>query len=121
MVLAFPVDLEIMKREYRNRWYSVGAYFLGKSMADIPFQIFFDLLFISIAYLLSYQVHDASRFFSLGGVMVLNSLAVQSMGLLIGATSPSIETATFIGPLSCFPPGVGKFHAFLLHGIPSGR
>lgn len=104
MVLAFPVDIEIMMREHRNRWYSCGAYFLGKTMADIPFQIGFDLLFIIIAYFVSGQIHNIWRFLMFTTILTLNSVAVQSMGLLIGAAAPSVEAATFIGPICCFPP-----------------
>ena len=87
MLLAFPLDIEIMIREHRNRWYSCGAYFLAKTFADLPFQIFFDLLFVAIAYLMSGQIYDAARFFLFNTVITLNSLVVQSMGLLIGLNS----------------------------------
>jgi len=103
MLLAFPLDIGIMIREHRNRWYSCGAYFLAKTFADLPFQIFFDLLFMSIAYLMSDQIHSAARFFLFNMFVTMNSLVVQSMGLLIGAAAPSVEASTFIGPICCIP------------------
>lgn len=103
MLLAFPLDIGIMIREHRNRWYSVGAYFMAKTIADLPFQIFFDLLFVTIAYLMSDQIHDVRRFFLFNTIVTMNSLVTQSMALLIGAAAPSVEAATFIGPISCIP------------------
>ena len=103
MLLAFPLDIGIMIREHRNRWYSCGAYFLAKTFIDLPFQVFFDLIFVVIAYALSGQIMDFSRFFLFNTIVTLNSLVVQSMGLLIGAASPNVEASTFIGPICCVP------------------
>merc|ERR1712216_1006540 len=44
-LMQFPADIDVMISEYRNRWYSIGAYFLAKTLSDLPFSILFDMLF----------------------------------------------------------------------------
>ena len=47
-LMQFPSDLRIMIAEYQNRWYSASAYFLAKTLSDLPFSIMFDMLFAVI-------------------------------------------------------------------------
>jgi len=102
-LMQFPADINVMIAEYRNRWYSSGAYFLAKTLSDLPFSILFDMLFTVIAYFMSGQPIASDRFFLFNTILVLTNLVVQSMGLLIGAASPSLEASTFIGPICAIP------------------
>ncbi|XP_044731531.1 ATP-binding cassette sub-family G member 4-like isoform X2 [Chrysoperla carnea] len=101
-ILTFPLEMGVFVREYLNYWYSAKAYYMAKTVADIPFQTVFSTIYVVMVYFMSGQPYDAKRFFMVCNINVLTSLVAQSMGLLCGAAL-DIESATFIGPVSSIP------------------
>nr|QIK02750.1 ATP-binding cassette sub-family G member 4-like protein [Nilaparvata lugens] len=117
-ILTFPLEMTVYKREHLNNWYSLGPLYLAKTLADIPFQVVFTVVYVSIVYYMTDQPQDLERFSMFLFVSILLSLVASCVGLLTG-TALSIETGTYFGPISCIPCVLFSGFFLSLDSIPS--
>jgi len=103
-VLTFPMEMNVFLKEKSNNWYSCGIYYTAKTLADVPFQIFFPALYGTILYFMHSQIWSYWRFSMFISLLVLVALTAQSQGLLISALFINNATAAvFIAPILAIP------------------
>ncbi|KYN17092.1 ATP-binding cassette sub-family G member 4 [Trachymyrmex cornetzi] len=101
-ILTFPMEMSVFVREHLNYWYSVKAFYLARTLADLPFQMVYSIAYVMIVYFITSQPLETERFLMYLNICILTSLVSQSIGLLIGAAM-SVESGVFIGPVTSVP------------------
>lgn len=101
-VLVFPAEVNILRREYFNRWYGLKSYFMALTVSSIPSQIIFGFIFITTSYLLSDQPMDISRFALFSTIGLLLGFTSEGWGLTIGSIFNEMN-GSVAGPASIVP------------------
>lgn len=104
-VISFPLEAKTVKREWRNGRYRVSSYFVGRTLADLPFTFVCSLVFSLLIYGLTSQIGLTTwRFGVYLLVMILIALIAQSVGFAFGAIfMDNLPAAVFTAPLCIFP------------------
>ncbi|XP_046639073.1 ATP-binding cassette sub-family G member 1-like isoform X3 [Daphnia pulicaria] len=100
--VTFPLERKVLAREHLNNWYSLKAYYIAKTLADIPFQILFPTVNVVIIYIMTKQPMSMERFIMLLVIVIGISLAGQGIGLFFGAGF-DIQEAVFLAPTMAIP------------------
>ena len=101
-IITVTLEREVLVREHLNQWYSLKAYYLAKTLADIPFQIVFPTVYLIPIYFMSNQPMSIESFSMLLGIMISMALVGQGVGLFFGAAF-DIPVASYFAPISCIP------------------
>jgi ATP-binding cassette, subfamily G (WHITE), eye pigment precursor transporter len=100
---VFSAELPIFIRESRARLYRTSAYFLGKTLAEIPLFLAVPMIFTSIAYPMIGLRAGYMYFFTAAFVVTLIANVSTSFGYLISCASSSISMALSVGPPVIIP------------------
>ncbi|XP_057334852.1 ATP-binding cassette subfamily G member 4 [Microplitis mediator] len=101
-ILTFPTEINILKKEHFNRWYTLKMFYLSITIIDIPVTFLCCLLFSIIIYLMSGQLLEIERFSMFFLISIMVVFVAQSFGLMIGAVF-NVVNGTFAGPTLSVP------------------
>ncbi|CAB3223952.1 unnamed protein product [Arctia plantaginis] len=102
VLLSFPTEVQLVKREYFNRWYGLKAYYAALVCSRTPPTIFFSLIYLIITYPLTSQPMEFSRILMFSSTCILIALISESMGTVISSML-SVVNSVFLGPSLCVP------------------
>ncbi|XP_032591986.1 ATP-binding cassette sub-family G member 1 isoform X2 [Drosophila grimshawi] len=85
VLLQFPTDIKLLKREYFNQWYRLSSYYAAMISAKLPLMFVLAVIYLTIVYLMSSQPLEWFRFVMLFTVAFLTALTSDSFGLLISS------------------------------------
>lgn len=115
VLLQFPTEVRLLKREYFNQWYQLSSYYLAMVCSKIPCMLILAMIYISMIYLMSNQPLELNRFSMIFLISILTGMTSDSLGVLISSRF-NIVNSMFVGPvisvpmilLSCYGIGYGK-------------
>ncbi|XP_039951615.1 ATP-binding cassette sub-family G member 4 [Bactrocera tryoni] len=102
ILTKFPLEFPIVSREHFNRWYSLRAYYIAITLADIPIQLICTSLFLFPTYYLTGQPMELMRFALYFTIVFLTALVGQSIGLSVGSAL-SVHYGAIFGPFFICP------------------
>ena len=100
---VFSKEKLVFLREHKLGYYKLAAYFLSKILVELPYQIFFPALLVTIAYGMIGFRPELEYFFTLMLISILTALNGMAMGTLAASVFSSVEIALVVLPLLLIP------------------
>ncbi|XP_047987028.1 ATP-binding cassette sub-family G member 1-like isoform X2 [Leguminivora glycinivorella] len=102
VLLAFPTEVQLVKREYFNRWYGLKPYYAALVVSRTPATVAFSLLYLCITYPLTSQPMELDRILMFTSICIMVALISESMGTVISSTL-NVVNSVFMGPALSVP------------------
>ena len=103
VISSFPPERALFISEKGNRMYSTGAYFAGKTLAELPFQFLFPTVFSLVCFWMVGFNDEGGRFFVFAACLIAVVNVGQSLGLTISAGVSDINVALALAPVCIIP------------------
>lgn len=100
---VFTKEKIVFLREHRLGYYQLPAYFLSKMTVELPYQIFFPFLLVSIVYSMTGLRAGFDHFMVTCIVVILTALNGMALGTLAATLFSSLEVALVVLPLLLIP------------------
>ncbi|KAL2732539.1 ATP-binding cassette sub-family G member 1-like [Vespula maculifrons] len=102
ILLRFPSEVLLLKREHFNRWYNLSPYYCALSLSYIPVQFFITFIYVSMVYTITGQPLELPRISKFFAICLLCAFIAESIALSIASTL-SMVNGMFIGPTIAAP------------------
>lgn len=102
VLLRFPNEVVILKREYFNRWYSLSSYYCAVSLSTVPVQVFLTLLYVVMVYFITGQPLEMFRLNYFFIICIICAFIAETIGVSIASTL-DVMNSMFIGPVVAVP------------------
>ncbi|KOB71991.1 Uncharacterized protein OBRU01_10204, partial [Operophtera brumata] len=89
MTLSFPMEMDILRGEYFNRWYNLGPYIFSILAVELPFQVISCVSYVVLSYWLTDNPLEPTRATLFLATVVATSMCAQAWGYFIGSTTPT--------------------------------
>ncbi|XP_076239728.1 ATP-binding cassette sub-family G member 1 [Calliopsis andreniformis] len=102
VLLHFPSEVQLVKREYFNRWYNLCPYYCAFTLINIPVQLLVGTIYLSMVYVITGQPMELFRFSMFFSICFICMFIGESMALAIASTL-NIVNGIFAGPAMSVP------------------
>jgi len=116
-LFGFPAERAIIFKERASGSYHLSAYFMAKTLSEMPTRLILPLLFISVTFWMTAANSSFVVFLGVCGCALLGVLAGESIGLFVGALIMDFEkamTVLIVFTLTCLVSG-----GYYIQNIPA--
>ncbi len=99
IIFTFPDERAIINKERASRTYRVSTYFLSKSLVELPRTLIATALFVVIFYWMVGLRPEAEYFFLFLFIVLLTTLAAESLAYMVSAIANTAQQAGALAPL----------------------
>ncbi|KRW98125.1 P-loop containing nucleoside triphosphate hydrolase [Pseudocohnilembus persalinus] len=103
VILTFPQERGVFLKEENSKMYTIGAYFVGRTIIEIPFLIVFPIIQSIIQFYMVGLTQTAGIFFKYLLANIFIGFCGNSMGILIGSLFSDPKIASAMMPLIMLP------------------
>merc|ERR1711957_720554 len=103
-LFSFPAERTIIFKERASGSYHLSAYFMAKTLSDLPTRLILPLVFLSISYWMAAANPSFVTFLATCMCLLLGVLCGESLGLLVAALVMDFEksmTILIVFSLTC--------------------
>lgn len=93
-LFTFPQDRAILAKERASDMYRLSAYFMARTLGDVPLDLCLPMVFHVIVYFMVHLKQTALAFFLTLLTILLSTVTSQGMGIAIGAAMMDLKKAT---------------------------
>lgn len=79
------MEVQLLKREFFNRWYRLNPYYFALILAKLPLQFGLSLIYLTMIYALTDQPLEVSRILMFVVIAMLIGLTSESFGMLVAS------------------------------------
>ena len=97
VLFTFTGELPIFLREYKSGLYGVFPYYLARTGSELPYQLLFPFVFVTIAYWMIGLRDEGGSYISFTLAILLTANSAMSLGYLLGSAAPTIGVALALG------------------------
>jgi len=116
-LFGFPAERAIIFKERASGSYHLSAYFMSKTLSEMPTRLVLPLLFLTITFWMTAANSSFAIFLGVCGCTLLGVLAGESIGLFVGALIMDFEkamTVLIVFTLTCLVSG-----GYYIQNIPA--
>lgn len=93
-IFTFPQERAMLSKERASDMYQLSAYFLSRSLSDLPMEFVLPVIFLCIVYFMAGLRENGGTFFLTLLLIFLDVGVAQGLGLFIGAAVMDVKKAT---------------------------
>ncbi|KAJ7518856.1 hypothetical protein O6H91_20G011600 [Diphasiastrum complanatum] len=105
---TFPLERAMLAKERASNMYRLSAYFLSRTLGDVPMDMLLIFTFITIVYFTTHLRMAPQAFILTLLTVILQTMATQGLGLFLGATMMDVRKGTTLATV--------LMHTFMLTG-----